>query len=367
MSDERILYDEMCRVLTGYEKTDSEEGTIVGDLYNILVKIRNRWEYVVTSGTGSRGVISDWLTGTGPFMCKMKGNHFTLMRVRKNENFDYLYIQRQYNGTGIERGDKFEYVGVYCRRNGLVYDCRHTARDLFDDADAQVARSTESLHKYLKSAVQSAVESDIGNDRNNLRIEELSSPEMSEDLTQFKKYSATGKARSAYLNNDNDGDNGDFEFTFRCHYRPEQWTEDSLLAYILDPDGYVRTEAKKYTDNHQELMLSDFLKGDMVAAEYKKFIENPSDPIHLVKRIIRAVSASSAKTVTVTIRKDNIDFTFKTEANEIRLDCVTHYSDWNIVMADRREFERLFGRGSHYKPEDILRIEYSRSVLYERG
>jgi len=38
---------------------------------------------------------------------------------------------------------------------------------------------------------------------------------------------------------------------------------------------------------------------------------------------------------------------------------------WSIVAADRREFERVFGRGAHYAPEDILRIEYARSVLYE--
>jgi hypothetical protein len=35
------------------------------------------------------------------------------------------------------------------------------------------------------------------------------------------------------------------------------------------------------------------------------------------------------------------------------------------VAADRRKFQELFGRSACFKPEDILRIEYARSVIYE--
>ena len=362
MSDSRMIYDEMCRVLTDYEGNGSEAAPVAEDLYDVIVKIQNHWEYIAMPSMGSRGVLADWLAGTGPYMHKVKGSQFTLMRVRKNEKFDYLYIHR--NSTGIERGNKFEYAGVYCRRNGLVYDCSYTARDLFDDANAQDARSTDSLFKYLKSAVRSAVELAIGNDRDNLYITELSSERMLEDLARFQGNSAISDARKIYLGSNAGGASGDYAFIFQCNYRPEQWTEDSLLAYILDPDEYVRTEAKKYTDSHQEVMLLDFLKGDMVAAAYEGFIENPLNPIHNVKRIMQAVSASPAKTITVTIRKGGVESTFKTEANEFRSDCTSTYSNWRIMAADRHEFKRLFGN-KDYGPEDILRIEYARSVLYE--
>ena len=364
MNENRLLYDEMCRVLTDYEGNGSEEKTSADDLYDMLVKIQNRWEYLITSSTGTRGILADWLAGSGPFMCKVKGYHNTLMRVRKNADFDYLYIQRQYNNTDIERGSKFEYSGVYCRRNGLVYDCQYNVRDLFDTPEAQDARSVEALLKYLKDAVRSSIESTIANDRKNLRIAELSSEQMLKDLEHYQAYTAETRARTAYL--DNEDGVGAYQFVFRCDYRPEQWTEDSLLAYILDPEGYVCNEANKYINSHQEAMLSAFMRGDMVAAAYKELVENPSNPIHYVKRIMCAVSESSAKTVTVTICKDGKDFTFKTDPRELRSDCTSHYSSWNIVAADRREFENLFGRSSHYEPEDIIRIEYARSVLYEK-
>ena len=365
MNENRLLYDEMCRVLTDYEGNGSDEGATTADLYDMLVKIQNRWEYLITSSTGTRGILADWLAGGGPFMCRAKGYNYTLMRVRKNADFDYLYTQRQYNNVDIERGSKFEYAGLYCRRNGLLYDCQYAARDLFDEPDAQDARSVEALLKYLKAAVRSSVEATIGNDRNNLRITKLTTERMLESLARYQESSANGHARKVYLESDDGGNAEGYTFVFQCDYRPEQWTEDSLLAYILDPDGFVCNEANKYINSHQEAMLSDFLESDMVAAEYKSIVDNPSNPIHLVKRIMRAVSASSAKTVTVTIRKDGTEFAFKTDPRELRSDCTSHYSDWNIVAADRKEFERLFGRSAHYKPEDILRIEYARSVLYE--
>ena len=133
---------------------------------------------------------------------------------------------------------------------------------------------------------------------------------------------------------------------------------------FVNPDGYVNDEAKVYIDSHQEDMLSDFLESEMVAAAYQEIMDNPVNQVHRVKRIIRALSDSSAKTVTVTIHKNGMDFSFKTEAAQFRSDCKHSYSNWRIAAADRKEFERLFGRGE-YGPEDIIRIEYARSVLYE--
>ena len=370
MRDKRMLYDELCRVLTDYEGNGSEEKATVDDLYSMLVKIQNRWEDVITADSEntpsveSCGVLMGWLNRLGPFECQTGVYHNTLIRVRKNVDFDYLYIQRQYNGTGIKRDDNFEYAGVFCKRNGRIYDAQYKIKDLFDKWDVLQTRDAEVLQKQMEAAVRESVEVAIGNDRDNLQITELSSERDLEKLEQYKNYYSKEQARKAYLNSDDENDE-DFNFVYRCDYHAERWTEDSLLAYILDPEGYVNAEAKAYIDSHQEAMLSNFLESDMVAAAYTEIIENPSYPVHRVKRIIRAVSASSAKMVTVTIRKAGKEFTFKAEAHQFRSDCTSHYSDWNIVAADRREFERIFGRSAHYGPEDILRIEYARSVLYE--
>ena len=370
MNDKHMLYDELCRVITDYEGNGLEERASASDLYSVLVRIQNQWEDVLTADeentaiTESCGVLMGWLNRLGPFEYQTDGCHNTLIRVRKNADFDYLYLQRLYNRAGIKRDNGFEYAGIFCKRNGRIYDGHYKLRDLFDDPDALITREAEFLQKQLEAAVREMVEAAVGNDRNNLRIAELSSKQDLEKLEQYKNYYSKEQARKAYLGGDDEDDEG-FLFTYSCHYHPDRWTEDSLLAYILDPEGYVRTEAEAYIDSHQEAMLSDFLESDMVAAAYQEIIDNPSYPVHRVKRIIRAVSATSAKTVTVTIRKDGRDFTFKTEAAQFCSDCTGHYSDYNIVAADRREFERIFGCSAHYGPEHILRIEYARSVLYE--
>ena len=311
--------------------------------------------------TALRGRFTSWLAGTdgGAFECGADGYHITLIRVRKNGDFDYLYCQRQYRGGGIERRDKFEYAGIYCKRDGLVYDNQYDIRLLSED----YSRSPNNLREDLKRAVRQAVEDAVGNDRGNLRVTELTTERKLEEMAYFQKYTAPGEARAAYLSGGYC--EGCYLFTFRCCYDPENWTEDSLLAYILEPAKYAAAESAAYINGHQEHILSDFLQADMVAAEYAALLKNPLNPVHRVKRIMEAVNASSAKTVYVTICKDDIDMIFKAEAAQFRRDCVSHYSDWNIVAADRREFSKRYGSHSHYGPEDILRIEYARRVLYQ--
>lgn len=41
----RMIYDELCRVLTDYEEGEGSEK----ELYSMLVKIQNRWEDTITA------------------------------------------------------------------------------------------------------------------------------------------------------------------------------------------------------------------------------------------------------------------------------------------------------------------------------
>ena len=322
MTENVILYDELCRVLTDYEGNGSEDSAEHSNLYNMLVKLQHQWKEClsenveITADTetvtseNSCGALMGWSSGTEPFECQANGCHYILIRVRKNVNFDYLYIQRQYYNGGIKRGSDFKYAGIFCKKNGRIYDGQYEIRDLFSDPEVLKERTAEAMEEALKAAVRKAVDAVIGNNRSNLRITELSNTGEIKRLEQFQDYSAGGEARKAYLGSD---DTEDVEFTYSCNYQSERWAEDSLLEYILDPKEYVSAEAKAYIDRHQEDMLSDFLEGDMVMAEYMAIMDNPSNPVHRVKQIMYAVSGSSAKTVNVTIRKDGRDFTFKTK------------------------------------------------------
>ena len=303
--------------------------------------------------TDIRNAFNGWLVSTYDGSFKYATGE--IIRVRKDENFDYLFCQRQYHDPGLKRGSNLEYVGFYCKPDRTLYDVQYTIRELVDGE----SQNPKTLREALKQAVRCAVEKRIRNNRRNLQITELSTERKIERLEYCMNYEAPGEARKAYL----DGDV--YTATFRCGYTSDTWTEDSLLAYILDPEQYVAGEVEAYISNHQEDMLFNFKYMDAVTKMYSVIVGNPQNPIHKVKRIMAAVSASSAKTVTVTIHMNDTEFTFKAEARQFCLDCTSDYSKWNILAADRREFERLFGRCGSYGPEHITRIEYARKVLYQ--
>jgi hypothetical protein len=302
---------------------------------------------------------SEWLASDRPeaFRYRDGGTFGTIIRVPKNESFDYLYVQRHGQEWRIDRRDKFEYCGLYCKKDSLVYDARY---DVYCLIDGYQQRGTELLRVKLETDVRSALEERLGNDRSRLSVTEL--PERWESsLNDYRTYRAVEAARVMYLNGDEPED-----WRCECHYVPEHWDEETLLAYILNPAFYTSCEAERYWESSQEQLLFAFLTHDMVIAEYLAILGEPRHPIHAVKRIRDAVEKSSAKTVTVTIRKNGEDFTFKTEAYELTRDCTSHYSDWHIVAADRRRFAAKFGRNAHYTPKEIVRIAYARRVIYER-
>ena len=301
-----------------------------------------------------------WLASaqTDPFAYQEGGYHNTVIRVPKNADFDYIYCQRNYGEPGIERNTKFEYAGIFCKRDGKLYDGQYDIQAL-GELESMVSLGAERLQNRLKAEVRQAVEATIGNDRSKLEVTELDQCR-AEQLAHFKKHSATTAARRAFLG-DEDG-----TFPYRCRYRPTQWTEESLLEYILDPADYVRWEAEGYLHGHAEDVLQSFLENDVLRSEYRLIIENPRHRAHYIKRIIDAATTTAAKTFRVTICRDGTELTFKTTANEFRHDCEYSYHAYNMPCVDRQAFERWFGSHGVYHPEEILRIEYGRAVIYER-
>lgn len=304
-----------------------------------------------------------WLTSedTGPLLLGHGSSSYIFIRVKKNEDFDYLYGQCHYYGNAFQRGDEFKYMGVYYRGDGLVYDAQYTLLHMTDKSGTMEMRSTEALLKLLEQDVRQTVEARINNDRANLRITEVQDERHRGHLDYFCKYSAAGTAREMYLAGKSLSD-----IYYRCRYSAECWTEEAFLEYIADPDGYAAKVADDYLDEFQESILLQFLENDAVRKEYQALTEQPENPVHCIKQIMDAMLPTTAKTVTITICKDGTEFTFKTEAGELRRDCGKHYSTWHITASDRQKFKRIFGRNSDYTPEEIVRITYGRNTLYER-
>ena len=305
---------------------------------------------------------SAWLAGNeaGAFTYCENDFHHIVIKVQKNNDFDYLYSQRSYRCDTIQRSTKFEYAGIYCRHDDMIYDYQYEIRTLAESPEAAKSLSAKQLLIRMQAEVCEAVEAIIGNDRSKLRVKSLKSQRDLDDLEYVKEHGAASTARDLFLS----GVDGSAP-EYRCPFSQPCWSEDSLLEYILNPEGYVSRMAAAYISENQDAILLAFLKNDAVSKAYIALAGNTRHTAHYIRKIMTAVNSITAKTVRVTIRKDGKEFTFKTDADDLRRDCGFTYGTWHIAAQDRREFERLFGRHCYYSPEEIMRIEYGRTAIYE--
>jgi len=132
----------------------------------------------------------EWLAGPegGAFTFRENNDYYTVIRVRKNADFDYLYALGVYKNDSIERSGNFEYAGIYCRRDGLVYDDQYSIRPL-RHGELMRGGAAATLQR-LEGDVRQAVEAAIGNDRSNLRIAELVTQGSKDRLKNHIEYGA---------------------------------------------------------------------------------------------------------------------------------------------------------------------------------
>lgn len=293
------------------------------------------------------------------FHYAMERTNVFFFRVRKNEQFDYLYYADASRESGITRQTGLQYAGFFHRRDGILYDVKYSLKQVLRDAELLVADDADQILTQFRSRVCEAVEAKIGNDRSNLHIHEIQDSRTAETLRSYVEYYAAADARKAYLNNEDIA-----EITFKCDYTPTPWTEESLLEYIAGRSDYVEREAIAYIEANQDVMLQNFLANDALIAEYHLLLEDTGKPVHKLRRIMAAMNSTIAKSVSVTVRIDGTEATFKTEADVLRRDCGLHYSTYRMAAADRKVFELVFGRHKDYAPQDIIKITYGKQTLY---
>ena len=338
-----------------------------------------------------------WLKDTKSNTCIIKYGRsvFCFMKVRANADFDYLYFQGP-SSCDVEPSHMRDlvYTGIFCRKTGKLYDAKCIVRNI---AGQEEELQSSQLQETLQMNVRQLVENVIANDRCNLRVTELSDPTLLRALKNNTEY-IRWAARERFLNNE--------DFTppsFQCEYKAKKWTDAALFAYISDPQSYTAREAESYMKTCQEEMLFSFLCNDLELAEYQALISDTTNPLHIIKKIRKAMSDSpDVKWVTVTILKDGEEFCFVTRAWELEDDDLSIYSEhWDTTKArrdqfvarygseaypeeqwddlccyyDRRDmrpedsekFDARYGHDEVYLPREIVRITDGEKVLYEAG
>ena len=299
----------------------------------------------------------DWNKGAMT-VCKGEKDIAVLVMLERSKSVRYLYRAPIGKAGSISWNEPMAFSGVYHTTGRVLYLTREALNLLTDGSSPLVAEAGGSMRKEICGRINQRVEEAISSDRNNLPVKEVTGEMPRRRIEYYREHGARQDAIRMIF--DGEAPDGKFHSDYAMDYLPE----NDFLAYIEDPDGFVRTKAEEYIKANQERFLMQFLENDALMSEYQALMRDADDPVHRMKSITDAINASGAKTVTVTIRKDGHELAFKAEAYSLT-GHQTYYSTYHIQAQDRRKFKELFGEHADYNAGDVVKIAYGRKTIYE--
>lgn len=308
-----------------------------------------------------RQEFQEWLeNAAAPVLVLQKGKHLgSVVKVPATPEIDYLFGCETFYGERISWSDRLEFCGLYDRQHQALHLLDDPLPDFVSGLTEEECQDSTAFGKRIAQEVDRYVEAAISNDRSRLSVRELTSERNINSYRYYKGTEAGREAASLVFS----GEKPDVQFHSEYY---TSLTEDTLLSYLKSPEDYIKTTAEQYMRDNQEEFLAQFLKKDALLAEYQMLSQDSDAPVYRMRAITDALQKSGAKTVNVTVQKDGVELTFKTSAESLK-GLKSQYSTWYIAPSDRLQFRHLFGAGSDYSAEDIIRIAYGRSTLYRKA
>lgn len=300
-----------------------------------------------------------------PSSCQLsKGDNYSkehLVKIPYEKDFDLLFYSCTWREQNIKLDEKLESAGLYCRKDGCIYNPSYSLEYCLENSAMLTDHTSKAdFAKKFTELVKAKVEEIIDNKRSNISIKELTDSYLLRQMEYYAEYGAVNAAKKEFIKG-----NAVSDIVYQCPFSTDSMSDKEYIQFILDKEPLVEETAKTYIEEHQENILAQFYNNALLKKELQSIYDDPKHILHRVKAIIDAVKESGAKTVNVTINKDNKDFTFKYEADTLKYDPGSNYSSYSIKASDRREFENLFGRSADFYPNEITKITYGRNVIYD--
>lgn len=284
-----------------------------------------------------------------------------LFKIPLNDDFTFIYYKRISKDESFGLNKDLKNVGLYYKQDGCIYNPDYYIKSMCEEIPIFKSKSQKSdFAEKLTAAVREYVEKVIDNNVNNLSTREISDEWKLREVAQFIEYTAKNQARALFLS-----DTEAEDISYECHCSISGITDSEYIQFITDKESLIVLKAEEYIKENQENILAQFYNNALLKKELQSIYDNPGHILHRVKAIIDAVQESGAKTVNVTINKEDKDFTFKYETRTLTVAPSSYYSTYNMKASDRREFENLFGRSADFYPNEITKITYGRKVIYD--
>ena len=304
--------------------------------------------------------LSKWLQDdiTKPAVIRNGDYADTIIRVPYDDDFDFLFHQNSYNGEPLTVNANMAYCGIYNKLDGQIYDVKFPLKGKLDDMDS--TKSMLDIEQQFNDDVRAFIEGVVGNDVDHLRSPSFEDAKYDNRLDDFRRNYADSIVTRMYLG----GDSAD-DVNFQCGYYLDRSSSALMLRYLKYRDATVEEAATGYWQTHQDDMLLELRKNEILREKLRVLEANPNHPLHKQKAVMDAVKDSGAKTVNVTIIKGGEEYSFKYSADRLSRYLDGRYSAWEMPPKDRDGFYERFGRYSDFTPEDITEISYRGKTLYE--
>ena len=304
--------------------------------------------------------LSKWLQDdiTKPAVIRNGDYVDTVIRVPYDDDFDFIFHQNSYNGEPLTVNANMAYCGIYNKLDGQLYDVKFPLKGKLDDMDS--TKSMLDIEQQFNDDVRAFIEGVVGNDVDHLRSPSFEDAKYDNRLDDFRRNYADSIVTRMYLG----GDSAD-DIRFQCGYYLDRSSSALMLRYLKYHDATVEEAATGYWQTHQDDMLLELRKNEILREKLRVLEANPNHPLHKQKAVMDAVKDSGAKTVNVTIIKGGEEYSFKYSADRLSRYMEGKYSAWDMPSKDRDGFYERFGRYSDFTPEDITEISYRGKTLYE--
>ncbi len=278
-----------------------------------------------------------------------------------DDDFILLYYKNTNRNDTIGLTCDLVNSGLYYKKDGCIYNPSIYLKQMCEDTP-MIKPSTTLLDfaEQLHSAVKEYVESVVNSNNNKFSKGTISDKWKLDNLSYFTEYTAKEQARRLFLS-----DTAVSDVVYKFRGKIDEFTGNNYLEFITDRDSIIRFKGDNFIEDNNENILMQFKENSAIKEELQKIYDDPENELYRIKAIIYAVKKSGAKTVNVSINKDNREFSFKYDAEQLCRDPNGYYHTWGMKTSDEKDFEYFFGRDAKFYANDITQISYCRNVIYD--
>lgn len=236
----------------------------------------------------------------------------------------------------IEPGQKPDFWGFMV--DGNIYSDNST-KDICRKFSADIERRLQELIPSESDAAKAAA--NIEGDYTRKRLEEI------------KGYCYTRDAKDLFFR--------DNRPELKLYDRPDNYSYDCIISYIIDPGKAIEESALAYLCNYPEKVYAGYIRFNRLSAAYNEIVSDTQNEAHQLKRISGAITTQ--KTVRISLSNGS---TVKCEASAVKyMPFRDTISEWNVDAPDREKLPKNeYGRPCDIYAADIVEILHGGRVLY---